>query len=115
VVCPTTRAASGLALSSRNQRLTPAWHLIAPGIYQAMKWAEASINKLPPGKIGEMGKEQLEQQGFVVEYFTLVDGETLTEVHDPEQHDTLVVLVAAWAGKVRLIDNLIVKGSPFTS
>lgn len=115
VVCPTTRAASGLALSSRNQRLTPAWHLIAPGIYQTMKWAEASIQTLPPEKITQMGQEQLEQQGFAVEYFALVDGETLATVQDPEQHDTLVVLVAAWAGTVRLIDNLIVKGSPFSS
>lgn len=115
VVCPTTRAASGLALSSRNQRLTPAWQLIAPGIYQTMKWAEASLQQLPPEKITQMGREQLEQQGFEVEYFALVDGKTLAAVHDPEQHDTLVVLVAAWAGKVRLIDNLIVKGSPFSS
>jgi pantoate--beta-alanine ligase len=115
VVCPTTRADSGLALSSRNQRLTPAWQLIAPAIYKTMKWAEESMETLPPREIARMGRERLEKQAFVVEYFDMVDGKTLQTVHDSEQHAHLVVLVAAWAGNVRLIDNLIIKGSPFLS
>lgn len=115
VVCPTTRAASGLALSSRNQRLTQDWQLIAPAIYHTMKWAELSMETLPPREIARMGREQLEQQGFAVEYFDIVDGITLQTVHNSEQHMHLVVLVAAWAGNVRLIDNLIIKGSPFLS
>ena len=59
----------------------------------------------------EVGSRQLDEAGFRTEYLQIVDGYSLKPVSQPENHDYIVACLATWAGEVRLIDNLILKGS----
>ncbi|MHA3060874.1 pantoate--beta-alanine ligase [Acinetobacter sp. ANC 4636] len=104
---PITRAADGLALSSRNGYLTPEQRAIAPTIYQSLKHAEkALLEGVSLDAILAEIKTQLTHAGFVVDYVE-ARSPTLQMVTDFKQ-DT-VIFVAAKLGTTRLIDNLIVK------
>ncbi|HWE20688.1 MAG TPA: pantoate--beta-alanine ligase [Hyphomicrobiaceae bacterium] len=104
----TVREPDGLALSSRNaylsaeeRRVAPALHrVIAQVAYSAARRADA------PGAIAD-GKAALETAGFKVDYLEVRDAETLRPA-DPGSARPLRVLVAAWLGKTRLIDNVAV-------
>jgi pantoate--beta-alanine ligase len=85
VACPTVREESGLALSSRNLRLSDDEKKIAPKLHQIMQSAQ-DLND---------AKSALQSLGFTVEY--------LTELPTPFGTRRFV---AAWLGKVRLIDNV---------
>jgi pantoate--beta-alanine ligase len=108
-VCPTIRDERGLALSSRNQLLSPAWNLIAPSLYQALVWAGSQLGEMPVREIESKASDMLRENELKPDYFVLADGETLLPVEDAARHQHIVVLVAAVAGKVRLIDNLTVR------
>jgi pantoate--beta-alanine ligase len=110
VVGPTVREENGLAMSSRNALLSPAGRLIAPGIYQTLRWMAENLGTLPPRQLEQEAIARLEENGLRPEYVCLADGDTLLPVGDPAAHQSLVALVAARAGKVRLIDNLVIKG-----
>lgn len=104
---PITRAADGLALSSRNGYLTPEQRAVAPTIYQSLKHAEKTL--LEGASLDAVLAEittQLTQAGFVVDYVE-ARSPALQMVTDFKQ-DT-VIFVAAKLGTTRLIDNLIVK------
>ena len=47
---------------------------------------------------------------FKPEYFEIVDGKTMEKVKNPDNHKLIVACTAVWAGKIRLIDNMILKG-----
>jgi pantoate--beta-alanine ligase len=104
---PITRAADGLALSSRNGYLTPEQRAVAPTIYQSLKHAEkALLEGVSLDTVLAEITTQLTQAGFVVDYVE-ARSPTLQMVTDFKQ-DT-VIFVAAKLGTTRLIDNLIVK------
>ena len=104
---PITRAADGLALSSRNGYLTPEQRAVAPTIYQSLKHAEkALLEGVSLDAVLAEITTQLTQAGFVVDYVE-ARSPALQMVTDFKQ-DT-VIFVAAKLGTTRLIDNLIVK------
>ncbi|MHA3050952.1 pantoate--beta-alanine ligase [Acinetobacter sp. ANC 4641] len=104
---PITRAADGLALSSRNGYLTPEQRAIAPTIYQSLKQAEkALLEGVSLDAVLAEITTQLTHAGFVVDYVE-ARSPALQMVTDFKQ-DT-VIFVAAKLGTTRLIDNLIVK------
>lgn len=105
----TIREADGLAMSSRNVRLTPAFRAIAPVICQTLAEAREQIGRMAPREIMDQAIEQLTAAGLTPEYFRIVDGRTLEEVSDPGQHEQIVACTAAWAGDVRLIDNMVLR------
>ena len=109
VPVPTVREADGLALSSRNQRLTPEQRRIAPVLYQALREAErlilggtASVAKAKQAALDVL----LRNPEFRVQYLDLVDPGTFQPV-EIVTGDVRIV-VAAWLGEVRLIDNVLV-------
>ncbi|MCB0531475.1 MAG: pantoate--beta-alanine ligase [Lewinellaceae bacterium] len=112
VRCPTTREPDGLAMSSRNLRLSPAMRAAAPVIYQSMLAAKAALPDEPASAVQARGLETLRNAGLDPEYFDLVDGNTLLPVEQYGDSDFIVVCVAAWAGDVRLIDNLVIRENP---
>jgi pantoate--beta-alanine ligase len=102
----TVRESSGLALSSRNGYLTPEQKTLAPLLYQTIR----SIGEaLAAGekdfmRLTQMGKQQLQEAGFQPDYLAIADAISLRPAMKEDTH--LVILVAAFLGSTRLIDNL---------
>lgn len=104
---PTIRENNGLAMSSRNVHLSAPEKIKAGQIYQILiktrDTLQHGINKFT--ELNRQGTEYLEAQGFKVDYFNIVSGNSLSAAK-PE--DTfLVILVACHLGKTRLIDSMI--------
>lgn len=109
-VHPTIREADGLAMSSRNLRLTTDHRERAPLLYQTLQWVrDAYLQGQPVPQIEQAALERLDQPGFRPEYVQIVDGITLQPARTPDQHEVVVACLACWAGEVRLIDNIILK------
>ncbi|MFP5464032.1 MAG: pantoate--beta-alanine ligase [Gammaproteobacteria bacterium] len=101
---PTVREADGVAMSSRNQYLTPAERALAPRLYQALQAAarEGAAVDAPLPAIEAYHTAALNDAGFRVEYFRFRNA----QLAPPAPADgRRVVLTAAWLGKARLIDN----------
>jgi pantoate--beta-alanine ligase len=103
---PTVREPDGLAMSSRNAYLTPDERAIAPALNRVItQVAEAAASGDVIAAAVAGGKADLEAAGFKVDYLEVRDAVTLAPLTtDPD--GPLRVLVAAWLGKTRLIDNI---------
>lgn len=101
----TKREADGLAMSSRNIRLSPFERTIAPQIYANLQYTKVNKTAKTPAELEESAIANL-SSGFDVEYFKICDGYSLQSISSWEETDYPVALVAAHLGKVRLIDNL---------
>jgi pantoate--beta-alanine ligase len=102
---PTVRAPDGLALSSRNQYLTVPERALAPRIFEALGAVAAGLRGGSNDYValGAEGAERLRAAGFRPDYFEIRRPDlALPLPGDPE----LVILVAAWLGRARLLDNL---------
>jgi pantoate--beta-alanine ligase len=111
-LCPTVRESDGLALSSRNARLSAADRKRATALYRALQAAAQAIadGGRDPAAIASLARAQLTStDGLELEYFELVDPTTFTPVRELE--DVVLAVVAARIGVVggargtRLIDN----------
>ena len=106
---PIMRAKDGLALSSRNSYLTAEQRKIAPGLYKVLS---SIADKLQAGErdldeIIAIAGQELNEKGFRADDIQIRDADTLLEVS--ENSKRAVILVAAWLGDARLIDNKIVE------
>ena len=106
---PIMRAKDGLALSSRNGYLTAEQRKIAPGLYKVLS---SIADKLQAGErdldeIISIAGQELNEKGFRADDIQIRDADTLLEVS--ENSKRAVILVAAWLGDARLIDNKIVE------
>ncbi|HDD9415423.1 TPA: pantoate--beta-alanine ligase [Escherichia coli] len=106
---PIMRAKDGLALSSRNGYLTAEQRKIAPGLYKVLS---SIADKLQAGErdldeIITIAGQELNEKGFRADDIQIRDADTLLEVS--ENSKLAVILVAAWLGDARLIDNKIVE------
>jgi len=106
VGAPTMRDPDGLAMSSRNQYLTPAERALAPQIYIALQAAAARLRAgdVDFASIENAGFQELERTGFRPDYFSIRNAADLG--HATAQVRELVILTAARIGKARLIDNV---------
>ncbi len=102
----TVREADGLAMSSRNLYLTPEQRVIAPALPATLREIAAGVAKGEAcGPLLEAGLARLTQAGFhPVQYLECADAETLRPSDDPTRPRR--IFVAAYLGKVRLIDNV---------
>jgi pantoate--beta-alanine ligase len=103
---PTVRAEDGLALSSRNGFLSPEQRAVAPVVYRSLNSIAEAIRQGQrdfPALVAEQLK-QLEAAGMRPDYLEIRQARTLRPAM-PEDRD-LVILVAAFLGTTRLIDNL---------
>ncbi len=108
VVCPTRREPSGLAMSSRNQRLGPAQRELAAAIHAALVAAREAWRRgeRRPGMLREAMLQVLARAGMAVEYAAIRDPAHWTADEPGQLHERAQALVAARIGEVRLIDNL---------
>ncbi|MBQ4356142.1 MAG: pantoate--beta-alanine ligase [Bacteroidales bacterium] len=106
VPCPIVREASGLALSSRNQRLTADQRATAANIYRILKESR-DLQTTDTQKIIAFVAREIEKYDlFKLEYYQIVDGESLQPIADLTAAPTAVGCIAVWADNVRLIDNI---------
>lgn len=107
VPCPIIREESGLAMSSRNERLSVEGRQKAAFIYKVLQEAKARFASQPIAQIRTFVEEQFAQNSdFQLEYFLIVDEKTLQEAQQKEVHKAYRAFVAAYIEGVRLIDNL---------
>ncbi len=102
--CETLREGDGLAMSSRNMRLSPAARQVAPALYAAMTRARAAL-PLGQAQALESCAQEILAAGFErIDYIELRDAETLFPTTSQDRPARL--LAAAWLDGVRLIDNI---------
>jgi pantoate--beta-alanine ligase len=110
VACPIQREPDGLAMSSRNARITPEDRLKVSLIYHTLAEAAERVGEYNPSDIQRLALLRLKTEPhFKVEYFEIVDGRTLLPIQLFEDTDYAIALVAIWVGEIRLIDNMILK------
>jgi pantoate--beta-alanine ligase len=107
-VCPTVREPDGLALSSRNVHLTAEHRARASGLHRALSAVAGMIDagERDPAAALAAGRRELSAAHIEPEYFELVTADALAPVDRVKGE--LLVLVAAWFGDTRLIDNQVI-------
>ncbi len=103
---PTVRELSGLAMSSRNNYLSEEQRWQAAGLYRILNHLADSIRSGERNyrELERNGTEMLLKAGFKPDYLEICHSKTLLPASDTD--DLLVILVAAWLGPARLIDNM---------
>ncbi len=104
--CPILRDPDGLAMSSRNVRLSAAARKVAPKIFETLQYAQKNYRIQNITMIEEWCKSQLSKTPlYKLEYFNIVNAETLLPLH--RENEPAVALCAAFVDGVRLIDNMV--------
>ncbi|MDX1461721.1 MAG: pantoate--beta-alanine ligase [Marinirhabdus sp.] len=107
VGCPILRESNGLAMSSRNKRLTPEQREHATIIYEVLEQTRKNFHQDSIPELTKAAKEAFEGNQYVqLEYFDIADVDTLTTAHSKEEGQKYRAFVAAFVGEVRLIDNV---------
>ena len=110
VACPIKREDDGLALSSRNVRLTAEQRQLGPNIYRVLK---ESCNFAKSHTVAETEKFVVDSLNALpqmeVEYYSIVDALTMQPVSDWADADSITGCITVYCGEVRLIDNIAYK------
>ena len=110
VPIPIVRETSGLAMSSRNQRLTDSQKKDAVNIYRVLCESKANLSKTSVKDTIDNVVQSINQiDTLEVEYFEIVDGNTLQQASDWKESTYIVGCIVVYCGDVRLIDNVIYK------
>ncbi|WP_179352952.1 pantoate--beta-alanine ligase [Winogradskyella vidalii] len=110
--CPIHRAEDGLAMSSRNERLTPVHRNIAPFIYETLTTAKLKFGTESAKDVTEWVYEQFKKQPLLkLEYFNIADIATLKPIKQTasdnfRDNKSYRAFIAVYAGDIRLIDNI---------
>lgn len=107
VGCSTARESNGLAMSSRNKRLTSEQREKASIIFNTLSWAKAHVNECSPIELQAKALDMLKQESMLeVEYVTISRIDTFQNVTAWDDAKSVGMFVAARFGEVRLIDNM---------
>lgn len=107
VPCETVREKDGLAMSSRNMRLTPGQRKTAPEIFSIMTEAKKMKETHTPDEIRKFVEQKISSISlFRLEYFDLVESETLKRIHSWKKSGGITACIAVYMDNVRLIDNI---------
>lgn len=109
VICPISRSKEGLALSSRNARLSAEGKDKALILYKTLRAVKSSFNnKLTITECQEMAEQMIAAAGGVeLEYFAISETRTLERAEKVETGKQYVAHIVAWIEGVRLIDNML--------
>lgn len=108
VPCPTQREKDGLAMSSRNVRLTRHERSIAPAISRVLQGLKDKVATMTPEEAEKWGVNQLNKfDEMDVEYLSIVGADNLLPVKNWNDKKSVIACTAVNLGKVRLIDNSI--------
>lgn len=107
IICPTLREDDGLAMSSRNMRLNDTERKKSAAIFEALLFIKKNIT---PGDINPLKKQvflNLVDKSFKPDYVEIASAANLNIIVEWDGKIKLVALIAAFNGKIRLIDNLL--------
>ena len=105
-ICPTLRENDGLAMSSRNMRLSAEERQRATTIFSVLRYIKENIDKGNVQSFKEDARQMLLQKRFRIDYVEIADAYTLELIEDWDRKQKIVALIAAFQGEVRLIDNM---------
>lgn len=109
VVHATVREESGLAMSSRNARLSPQEHAAASVIYKGLREAKIAFRngERNASNLAEIVRQMVGSEPLArLDYVAVVDNETLEPLEKVDDHEVLIAVAASF-GKTRLIDNIV--------
>ncbi|SFC93737.1 pantoate--beta-alanine ligase [Algibacter pectinivorans] len=107
VGCEIHRESNGLAMSSRNTRLSPEYKEAAPFIYKTLKAAKEKFGTKSATKVTEWVYEQFDKHDILeLEYFLISDIDTLKPVKRKSKTKKYRAFIAVYANDIRLIDNI---------
>lgn len=107
VSCPIKREDDGLALSSRNTRLTPQQRAIAPAIHRILTESLGWAKSMTVDEVKKRVTEEIDAvDGLRTEYYEIVDHLTMQPISDWSATELPVGCVTVYCGEVRLIDNI---------
>ena len=104
--CPIYRENDGLAMSSRNIRLSEAQRIEVPMIYKTLKKAVKLTKTSSLNEIYQFVKNEFNASSLNLEYFTIAEESTLKEVSEINLNNKSRAFIAVNVGQIRLIDNL---------
>ena len=107
IACPIIREQDGLAMSSRNTRLTEDERELAPIIYNSLTRIKEDFSRLSLEEMHHLiGHRINSTHGMELEYFEIVDIQTLLPISSKDASPDCIACIAVFLGKVRLIDNM---------
>lgn len=110
-IVSTVREDTGLAMSSRNLRLSDEQRKSAAGIFKMLMYIKTNFNSTPLPQLEMYITNYLLNNGFhKVDYVSIADADTLHPVSNIAKAERLVALIAGFIGEVRLIDNMVLTG-----
>lgn len=105
--CPIFREKDGLAMSSRNIRLSKKQRQVAPFIYKTLKTVRIKFGTESVTEINKWVENQFKNQPLLdLEYFTIAEEKTLETAKEKESGKKYRAFIVVFAGKIRLIDNI---------
>jgi pantoate--beta-alanine ligase len=108
--CPIFREEDGLAMSSRNTRLSKEHRAAAPFIFKTLKKVRKKFGTENAIKVTEWVENQFKKHPLLnLEYFTIADEKTLETIKNKESNKKYRAFIAVFAGEIRLIDNIQLK------
>ncbi len=108
-IIPTVREESGLAMSSRNMRLDATMRKKATAIYRSLIYIRENREKESPADLTKGALQMIREAGLKPDYVVIAEANTLKEVVQWNGSQSKVALAAAYAGNIRLIDNLVIE------
>lgn len=106
-ICPTLRETGGLAMSSRNLRLSEQAKKQALKIFETLSFLKSNIKPGDLKTIKQTAAKNLTNAGFKVDYIEIADAGNLEIINTWDGKTKLVAIAAAFLGDVRLIDNML--------
>ncbi|HNQ12739.1 MAG TPA: pantoate--beta-alanine ligase [Bacteroidia bacterium] len=104
---PTKRESDGLAMSSRNVRLSKTERLEANVLYKALKYCRKNRGNIEIDKLITIAELQIKKSGlFEIDYFTIVESESLKRIRQWQPNKNIRAIAAIRTKKVRLLDNI---------
>lgn len=106
-IVKTSREEDGLAMSSRNKRLTEPQRVISAIIYQCLVSIQAKKNRASFSVVQKECVDLMVAKGMQPEYVEIANSDTLELLNEYNDDVPMIALIATWSGDVRLIDNML--------
>jgi pantoate--beta-alanine ligase len=107
VGCKICREQDGLAMSSRNIRLSDEHRKAAPFIYQTLQEVKQKVASYSFPELSDWVKNKFEKQTLLeLEYFEIAEEKSLKTVQNKKENEPYRAFIAVFAGPIRLIDNI---------